>query len=217
MENVGRPSTDWEVREQLRQARLFASGILSMRGNDEFRAITDAVATLMAVPMAAISVLDRDRQWFPSAVGLDMTETARAIAVYGDVAALPAAGYHVADLGGDPVTAANAMVSGSPFMRSVFAVPIETADGTRLGALCAIDVVPRTSPSVEQRAAMAALAKRVVDEVELPENFFAYAEVAIERIVDQIRTAARRDQEPLLLDLDRILRQVEQRIESAAR
>jgi len=205
---------DPQAREQLRQAGVFASGVLAMCDNAEFRTVVDAVALLMHAPISAISILDRDRQWFPCARGLDVTETSRDFALCSDVDAPSKAGLHVSDITLDTRHSRNPLASCAPFIRSYFALPIETLDGVALGALCAMYLTPQTMPSLERRLEMAIFAQRVADEIGRPANFRRYGAQAIEQIVDQIRSAAQCDDEPLLLELDRVLRRVEQRMGS---
>ncbi len=195
--------------EAVRQAALHASGVLLMRGNQRLRAIVDRVAALLDVPIAAVSIVDRDRQWFPVIHGLDVEETSRDVAFCAHTIMTPGQIMVVPDALGDPRFAENALVTGDPFIRFYAGAPLVTKDGAALGSLCAIDRQPHATFSPERERALRALADEAMVEIEKIENIRNAGPDAILAIVEQIREAAEAGDEALLNELDHILQKVE--------
>ena len=198
--------------EDLRQASVFASGVLAMHGNARLQTIVERAATLLGTPIAAISVVDRDRQWFPVSVGLDVDSTSRDVSFCAHAILNPHETFVVPDASADGRFAENRLVTGQLNIRFYAGVPIVTAEGMPLGAICVIDPASRPSLTAEQNAALKQLAAEAVEEIERIENFRRFGADAIELIADQIRTAAAREDEDLLLSLDRILQSVERKL-----
>ena len=117
------------------------------------------------MPIAAVSLVDSDRQWFKSCVGLDVSETSREVSfcTHTIKARVP---MHIPDAAADVRFAANPLVVGPPSIRSYLGVPLCTPDGYNFGSLCAIDIRPRDfdQSQIELLKSFAAL---VVDEMEL--------------------------------------------------
>jgi len=116
--------------------------ILDTAPEQAFDRITRLAATVFAVPIAIVSLVDAERQWFKSSVGLDVCET------HWDVAFCPHAILTeevmiVPDTAADPRFAANPLVTGAPHIRFYAGAPLRTASGFHLGTLCIIDRVPR--------------------------------------------------------------------------
>ena len=145
--------------EAERQARLDATGALKRRGDPGFDALVREAAEKFHVPIAAISLIDRDRQYFVADVGLDgVTETPRAVsfcghAIHGDHA------FVVPDAAEDTRFAGNPLVLDDPNIRFYAGAPIITADGHKLGAVCVIDREARAPLSDEERASLERLAQ----------------------------------------------------------
>ena len=141
--------------------------VLDTSEDAPFENIVRLVEQVLSVPICAVSLVDRHRQWFKAKRGLEVTETPRdvsfcshAIQSYGPTV--------VADVTLDPRFADNPMVTGEPHIRSYVGVPLTTTDGYNIGSLCAIDTRPR-SFSKRQVAILANFAKLVVDDLELRE------------------------------------------------
>ena len=154
------------IQEKRRLARLYAYDILDTPPERGFERITRLAARLFTVPMAAVSLVDAERQWFKASHGLPVRECARresfcAHAIRSDrVMVVPdvAADARFAD---HPLVAAPMQV-----VRFYAGAPLLTDDGCRLGTLCVLDGVPRRF-SREDRALLADLATIVIDEMEL--------------------------------------------------
>ena len=160
MQTAPRPEDDSERVERLR-----SYAILDTLDEDEYDDITRLVAQICGTPMANVSFVDRDRQWFKSVVGLTTRETNRDIAFCAHTI-LGSDIFVVEDASQDSRFHDNPLVTGNPHIRFYAGMPLETPDGYRLGSLCALDTSPRRL-SPEQEYALRVLARHVVDLLEL--------------------------------------------------
>ena len=133
--------------EDLRLWKLQQYELLDTPREETFDRITRLVTAVLDVPIAAVTLVDKDRQWFKSEQGLDLNETPRdqsfcAHAMLGDEPMV------VRDATLDPRFSHNPLVTGHPDIRFYVGVPLRSADGTPLGALCGIDNKPR---DIDQR------------------------------------------------------------------
>lgn len=132
-----------------RLAALWRTGLLDTPPAQAFDRITAAVAERLRVPMAAVSLVDRDRQWFLSRVGLQPRQTPRDVAFCGHAVAERRM-LHVADTRQDARFAGNPLVTGAPYIRSYLCAPLLDGAGHALGTLCALDRRPRRFSLQEQ-------------------------------------------------------------------
>ncbi len=131
--------------------------VLDSGPDAEFDALARAASLLCDVPIALISLIDAQRQWFKSAVGLDgIRETPRELAFCAH-AVLGADVFEVPDAALDPRFADNPLVTGQPDIRFYAGAPLRLSGGEQVGTLCLIDRVPRALTET-QRAALQALA-----------------------------------------------------------
>lgn len=150
-------------RERLKALEEYT--ILDTLPEEEYDAITKLASFICQVPIALISLIDLNRQWFKSKVGLDVTETPRSIsfcqyAIMGeDVMEIP-------DVQQDTRFSKNPLVIGDPNIRFYAGAPLITPDGYALGTLCVIDTKPKKL-SPEQMEAMHTLADSVVTQLVL--------------------------------------------------
>jgi diguanylate cyclase (GGDEF)-like protein len=151
--------------EQARLAALHRYEVLDTPAEEPFDRITRLVQMVLGVPIAAVTLLDNDRQWFKSCAGLDASETPRDISFCTHTIRRRDT-MNIPDALLDSRFADNPLVTGEPFIRSYLGVPLTTPDGYNVGALCAIDRRPRDF-SEQQTQMLASFASLVVDELEL--------------------------------------------------
>jgi diguanylate cyclase (GGDEF)-like protein/PAS domain S-box-containing protein len=130
----------------------------------EFDRITALAAKLFDVPIALVSLVDADRQWFKSCIGLDATQTDRDLAFCAH-ALFDVQPLVVSDALEDVRFAYNPFVTGEPFIRFYAGAPLMTREGFALGTLCIIDRKPRQL-TPQQLETLTALSQVVVDLVE---------------------------------------------------
>jgi signal transduction histidine kinase len=151
--------------ETARLRALHSYHVLDTPPEARFDRITLLVARSLNVPMALITLVDAERQWFKSRQGVELASTPRNVAFCAH-ALRGAELFIVEDALDDPRFAENPLVQGAPHVRFYAGAPLITPEGQRLGTLCAIDQRPRTL-SDEQRALLRELADHVMDVFEL--------------------------------------------------
>ena len=132
---------------------------------DRFDRITRMAQRMMHVPIALISIIEDDEQWFRSAQGLHVPGTTRDISFCGH-AIMQSDVFKVPDTLMDPRFAKNPLVTGLPFIRSYCGWPLEIALGLRVGTLCVLDTMPRTFSKDDQQI-LADLAHMVESELRI--------------------------------------------------
>jgi GAF domain-containing protein len=130
------------AREDDRLRALHALLILDTPPEARFDRIVAFAAQEFDVPVALISLIDRDRQWFKARLGLAVCETGRDVSFCAH-AILQDAPMVIDDALADPRFATNPLVLGEPHIRFYAGAPLETPEGHRLGTLCLIDHQPR--------------------------------------------------------------------------
>jgi GAF domain-containing protein len=149
-------------REAARLRCLRRLQILDTAPDKTFDAISRAAARHFKVPIVLVSLVDANRQWFKSTVGIDACESERANSFCSY--AIQADGvFVVEDARQDPRFMDHAMVTGAPFIRFYAGAPI-TVDGHNVGTFCIIDENPRTLSPIQQSelARMARLVRRQI-------------------------------------------------------
>ena len=139
-----------EYREQERLTLLAELGVLDTAPEPGFDALTDAAAAVTECPIALVSLVDGDRQWFKARRGIDDKQTPRAWSfcshAIGDAELM-----EVHDATTDPRFTGNPLVTGAPGIRFYAGQPL-TVDGIRIGTLCVIDTKPRELSPLAQQA-----------------------------------------------------------------
>jgi PAS domain S-box-containing protein len=139
------PPAPLPADESHRLARLHATGILDTAPEDSFDALVQCAAVLCDTPIAAISLLDAQREWFKAVHGWDdlpVREIPRAISFCHHTLASDGM-FEVPDAAHDVRFVHNPFVTGVPHIRSYAGVPL-VVDGKVMGALCVADLRPRT-------------------------------------------------------------------------
>ncbi|RKH62164.1 GAF domain-containing sensor histidine kinase [Corallococcus llansteffanensis] len=149
--------------EHRRLQALRALCLLDTPPHERFDRIVRAAAHLFRVPIALVTLVDEDRQWFKARLGLAAPQTPRDVSFCGHAILSPTS-LIVPDALHDPRFHDNPLVLGAPFIRFYAGHPLQASDGSRVGTLCLIDTQPRDFSDAD-RAALADLAGWV--EVEL--------------------------------------------------
>ena len=146
-----------------RVGKLRELGILDTSPDHNFDRIVRLCQDIFDVEIATISLVDSERQWFKSVVGLEVCETNRDVAfcnytIMGDEI------FEVTDALTHPDFSENALVTGPPYIRYYAGAPF-SYDGFRMGAVCLIDSRPRTALDERERATLTSLAAIVEREI----------------------------------------------------
>lgn len=139
MDASGHPAA---LTESARLAALADLAILDTDSEREFDAITKVAASVLGASSAAVSLIDRDRQWFKSRHNIDFSETPRDIAFCDEVVARRDP-LVVLDALEDEVFSTNPLVIGGPKIRFYAGTPLFLSSGHCIGSLCVIDDQPR--------------------------------------------------------------------------
>jgi diguanylate cyclase (GGDEF)-like protein len=155
-----------EIEAEERRIRaLNEYDVLDTAAEESFDRITRLARLALQMPMAAISLIDRERQWFKSRQGLDMQETPRNVSFCSQTirAGEP---LIVRDALQDEFYRNSPLVTDAPHVRFYCGVALRTPRGHAIGALCVNDTKPRDLTE-EQIEALQDLARLVIDELEL--------------------------------------------------
>lgn len=144
---------------------LWQYDVLDTVPEEVFDDLTDLAAHICEAPIALISLVDENRQWFKSRVGISAKETSRDISFCAH-AILQNGLFVISDATKDPRFRDNPSVTGSPKIRFYAGVPLKSPDGFPLGTLCVVDKKPRQLRP-EQKRALVVLARHVETQLEL--------------------------------------------------
>ncbi|MHA8061905.1 PAS domain-containing protein [Aquirufa beregesia] len=151
--------------EKERLRALYEYQILDTLTEKEFDKITALVSYICEVPIAFISLVDKDRLWFKSEIGLASKQTTREVS-FCQYTIMGEQIFEVPNALEDSRFVDNPMVTGNPHIRFYAGAPLTTPDGFQIGSLCVIDQVPREL-TIEQREALNTLAEHVIRALEL--------------------------------------------------
>ena len=155
--------------EGSRLAALASYQILDTLPEQTYDDLTRLASMICDAPMALITLIDEDRQWIKSRVGLDVTETDRAVAFCAHTILQPQEMLIVPDARQDLRFADNPFVQGEPHVRFYAGVPLVTPEGHAVGSLCVVDTAFRQLTPPQQEA-LQALARQVMVQLELRRN-----------------------------------------------
>lgn len=152
--------------EATRLAALHRYQILDTTPEKAFDGLVRLACYIFNTPIALVTLVDSERQWFKAKVGLDVPETSRDVSFCAHAITRPDEVMIVPDTLDDNRFAANPFVLSNPNIRFYAGSPLVTEDGFALGTLCVIDKVPRTL-TPEQVEMLQILSQRVIAELEL--------------------------------------------------
>lgn len=154
---------DLPANEEQRQQAVDRSGVFKRRGDPALQKLVDEAAKSFHAQIAAISIIDRDRQWFAARIGLEPEETPRAVSFCAHAIHRPGEPLIVPDARQDQRFAGNPLVMFAPHIRFYAGMPLTDRQGYPLGALCIIDAKPRDElPNMFELTLLAREAERLI-------------------------------------------------------
>jgi two-component system, cell cycle sensor histidine kinase and response regulator CckA len=162
-------------KEAQRLKVLWQYDVLDTVPEEVFDDLTELAARICEAPVALISLIDEDRQWFKAKVGVTLSETSRDISFCAH-AIKQTDLFIIPDATQDARFAKNPLVISDPKIRFYAGAPLITPDGHALGTLCVIDKVPRQLRP-EQQQALRVLSRHVMTQLELRRHAKELAEV----------------------------------------
>lgn len=141
------------TEEHKRIETLTELHILDTSAEPAFDTVTESLCDIFDIPISAISLVDKDRQWFKSITGLDVCETEREVA-FCNYTIVAGCIFEVTSATEHPIFCENALVTGEPGIRYYCGTPI-LFQSQPIGALCLIDLKPRPPLSSTQRRILA--------------------------------------------------------------
>ena len=152
--------------ENERLNNLKSYDILDTAPEIQYDDITKIAAQICNTPIALISLIDENRQWFKSHHGLEVSETPREVAFCAHAINNPSQTLEVNNANNDVRFQDNPLVTGEPNVIFYVGVPLQSSEGFPLGTLCVIDHKQREL-SKEQLSAMEALSRQVIAQLDL--------------------------------------------------
>jgi PAS domain S-box-containing protein len=164
------------VNDPQRLQSLKSYDILDTPPEPGFDDVVILARQICKTPIALVSLVDRDRQWFKAASGLDSCETPIDQSVCAHSLAQRQT-LNIPDLTKDERTRHNTLVTSEPFIRFYAGAPLITASGNAIGTVCVIDTVARPGGlNADQIAALEALARQVMTLLDQRRLIVAHAE-----------------------------------------
>ncbi|MEH6492900.1 sensor domain-containing phosphodiesterase [Halopseudomonas sp.] len=161
LEDAAQCGAPYPSAEAERQAQVDDLCLSCHAQDPVFDQLVDLTARCFNAPIALVSILDHQRQWFLARVGLEAAETPRSQS-FCAYAVLHQAPFQVSDALNDPRFKHNPLVTGAPHIRFYAGVPLITDEGMGLGSLCVIDTQPRPELDAEELGTLKKLASLVM-------------------------------------------------------
>ena len=136
--------------EEARLAAVYRLGLLDTDAEERFDRHARIAAAAFGAPIALVTLIDRERQWYKAHYGFDFSETSRDMG-FCSHAILQSDALVVNDALQDDRFADNPVVIGAPHVRFYAGIPLHAADGARVGAFCIVDRKPRSLSAAQLR------------------------------------------------------------------
>jgi len=160
------PTAPLPPHEQERLAALYSYHILDTATEKDFDELTELASAICGTPIALISLVDKDRQWFKSHHGLNVSQTDRALSFCAYAINKPEELLQIEDATKDKRFKDNQLVTGDPNIVFYAGVPLVDEGGYALGSLCVIDR-ERRELNATQQSALKILAAQVISKLKL--------------------------------------------------
>ncbi len=171
------------INEAARLAALQKYAILDSEPEQAFDDLTLLASYTCDTPIALISLVDENRQWFKSKVGVSVSETSRDVA-FCATAIVQSDVFVVPDTLQDERFRNNPLVTSEPRIRFYAGAPLVTEEGYALGTLCVIDRKPRDFRP-DQKEALKALSRLVLAQLEFRRNLMLLKEALNDRTKEE--------------------------------
>ena len=171
------------ANEEARIAALDKYAILDTDPEQSFDDLTLLASFVCNTPIALISLVDEDRQWFKSRIGIEASETSREIAFCSSAILQPDV-FVVPDALADDRFRDNPLVVSDPHIRFYAGAPLINEDGYALGTLCVVDRAPREL-APDQKEALKALSRLVLAQMEFRRNLILLKEALTDRTKEE--------------------------------
>lgn len=155
--------------EEQRLEAVFNANILDTLPEKEFDDLTFIASSICNTPISLITILDKERQWFKSKIGIDVDHTERQYAFCAHAILNPNEMLEVSDSREDERFIDNPLVTDEPHVIFYAGVPLVDKSGLPYGTICVIDQKPRNLTD-DQKKALKALASLVMNQIELRSN-----------------------------------------------
>jgi len=151
--------------DAIRLETLKLYNVLDTPNEAEFDEIVADAVVAMGTPIALISLVDENRQWFKARLGLDRSETDRSVS-FCNYTIAGAGVFTVEDATADPRFCENPLVTGDPGVRFYAGAPLTAPNGMRIGTLCVVDSKPHKRFAAEEARMLTELADRAMKALE---------------------------------------------------
>lgn len=189
--------------EALRLSALVDSNLLDRPSSDTLDALLELAKRAFNVKVVAVSLVDKDRQWFKSQIGLDCDQTRRDVAFCSHTIDQEEP-LIVLDASKDDKFSNNPLVIGAPHIRFYSGISLKSAIGFKLGSFCLIDDSPRTF-SIEDLALQRKLAYLIEIELnrlsEIPMSDKPAASDVNQSVLNALHIFLKTDDQPLTFDV----------------